>query len=316
MRLNRLLLLFLASAAICFHGAPAQAATNGRLALSCDGNFHDHDDINSSAWELAMCAKAGRVADLVYFGYADHYWENDPTMESQITTSVMTAVNDWGYSPSVIHNAHSDPNAAVNALSAAINVSTVNNPLTIMEAGPAEIIGRALALSKITNPSALQFVTVISHASWNNTHAAQAGPGEGLTDITYSFSDFGTSGKALGANTLQLAFQQQLNDGSYAQYAWAQNSSDIKLQHLYEAGQRANKPAFDCSDSGMMFYCVTGVSNPSPAQVQAFFTATATPTSTPTATPTRTPAPLATPSPTPTTPTPTPSPTPDHDRRR
>ena len=209
-----------------------------------------------------------------------------------------------------------------------------------MEAGPAEIIGRALSLSKITNPSALQFVTVISHASWNNTHAAQAGPSEGLTDTTYSFSDFGTSGKALGANTLQLEFQQKLNDGSYAQYAWAQNSSDIKLQHLYEAGQRANKPAFDCSDSGMMFYCVTGVSNPSPAQVQAFFTAT-TPTPTPTPTPnpiptptpnqSPTPSPTPTPAPTPTptriptstptplaspspTPTPTPSPTPDHDR--
>jgi hypothetical protein len=133
MRLNRLLLL-LASAAICFHGAPAQAAMNGRLALSCDGNFRDHDDINSSAWELAMCAKAGRVADLVYFGYADHCWKNDPTMESQMTTSVTTAVNDWGYSPSVIHNAHADPTAAVNALSAAINVSTASNPLTIMEA--------------------------------------------------------------------------------------------------------------------------------------------------------------------------------------
>src|SRR4029077_11763392 len=189
----------------------------GRLALSCDGNFHDHDDINSSAWELAMCAKAGRGADLVYFDYADHYWENDPTMESQITTSVMTAVNDWGYSPNIIHNAHADPTGAVNALSAAINVSTVNNPLTIMEAGPAEIIGRALALSKGTNPNALKFVTVISHSSWNNTHAAQVGPSEGLTDITYSFSDFGTSGKALGANTLQLVFQQQLNDGPYSQ---------------------------------------------------------------------------------------------------
>ena len=243
-----------------------------------------------------MCAKAGRVADLVYFGYADHYWENDPTMESQITTSVMTAVNDWGYSPSIIHNAHADPTGAVNALSAAINVSTVNNPLTIMEAGPAEIIGRALALSKSTNPSALQFVTVISHASWNNVHAVQFGPGEGLTDMPYAFSDFGTGGKALGANTVQLVFQQKLNDGTYAQYAWAQNSPDIKLQHLYEAGQRANKPAFDCSDSGMMFYAVTGVRETSPAQDQAFFTAT-TPTPTPTPTPPATPNPSWSPTP-------------------
>ncbi len=60
----------------------ASGGVAGRLAVSCDGNLHDHDDINSSAWELAMCAKAGRVADLVYFGYADHYWMNDSTMES------------------------------------------------------------------------------------------------------------------------------------------------------------------------------------------------------------------------------------------
>jgi len=132
----------------------ASGGVAGRLAVSCDGNFHDHDDINSSAWELAMCAKAGRVADLVYFGYADHYWENDSTMESQMKTSVTTAVNDWGYSPSVIHNAHADPTGAVNALSAAINASTAGNPLTIIGAGPMEIIGRALALSKSTNPNA------------------------------------------------------------------------------------------------------------------------------------------------------------------
>jgi hypothetical protein len=54
----------------------------------------------------------------------------------------------------------------MNALSPAINVSTANKPLTIMEAGSAELIGRALALSKSSNPNALPFVTVISHSSW------------------------------------------------------------------------------------------------------------------------------------------------------
>jgi hypothetical protein len=134
----------------------------GRLALSCDGNFHDHDDINSSGWELSMAAKAGRAGVVVYFGYADHYWLTNPTMENNMVTSSTQAASDCGYSPSILHNTRADPTGAMNALSAAINVSTANKPLTIMEADPAELIGRALALSKSTNPNALPFVTVIS----------------------------------------------------------------------------------------------------------------------------------------------------------
>src|SRR4029077_5164252 len=231
---------------------PTPAPVNGvpgRLALSCDGNYHDRDDINSSAWELAMVAKSGRASDLVYFGYNDHYWLSNGTgscpanWEACMTTSVNTSVSDWGINPAVIHNTVADHTAAVNALSAVINVSTVNNPLTIMEAGPAEVIGQALAASKISNPSALQFVTVITHSTWNDTHAKQVActtnsPNEGLAPPCYSYSDFGTQGLALGANLLKLVFQANLNNPTYGQFAWAQTSPDVKLQHLYAAGVR------------------------------------------------------------------------------
>ena len=249
-------------------------AVAGRVALSCDGNFHDHDDINSSGWELAIFAMAGRLSDVVYFGYADHYWMTDSTMEANMVTSSTQAAFDWGYNPSILHNTRADPTGAVNALSAEINKSTATNPLTIIEAGPAELIGRALAQSKATNSGALQYVNVISHSTWNNNHAVQFGPGEGLTDTTYAFRDFGSSGKALGANPIQIPFQQALNNASYSSFAWAQNSPDVKLQHLYARGVAAGKAAFDCSDSGMAYYAMTGVTNANAATYQTFFTGT------------------------------------------
>ena len=256
----------------------------GRLALSCDGNFHDHDDINSSGWELAIFAKAGRTSDVVYFGYADHYWMTDSTMEANMVTSSTQAAADWGYNSNILHNTRANPTGAVNALSAEINKSTASNPLTIMEAGPAELIGRALAQSKQTNSGALQYVTVISHSTWNNVHAVQFGPGEGLTDTPYAFSDFGSSGKALGAKPIQIPFQQALNNPTYASFAWAQNSPDVKLRHLYARGVAAGKTAFDCSDSGMAYYAMTGVTNANASTYQTFFTGT-TPTPTPTPAP-------------------------------
>jgi len=121
----------------------------GRIAISCDGNFHDRDDINSSGWELAIFAQAGRAQDVVYFGYADHYWESDGSMESDMSTSVAQAASDWDYDASVLHDTHTDPTAAVGALAAEINKSTASNPLTVIEAGPAELIGLALVVFMI-----------------------------------------------------------------------------------------------------------------------------------------------------------------------
>jgi hypothetical protein len=185
-------------------------------------------------------------------------------MESDMSTSATQAASDWGYDASVLHDTHTDPTAAVGALAAEINKSTASNPLTVIEAGPAELIGLALVSS---NSNARRYVTVISHSSWNNVHAKRYGPQEGLPDKPYGFGDF----PGLGAKTLMIPFQQALNGCSYNAFAWAKNSKDIRLQHLYERGVAAGKPAFDCSDSGMAYYVVTDDTAASAVKYKIFF---------------------------------------------
>lgn len=247
----------------------------GRLATDNDGNMHDRDDINSIGWELALIAAAGRTSDLVYVGYNNHYWQTSGSgtsgQQKDMTDSTTQAASDWGIPSGVLHNNMTDLTGSINALAAEIAASTSSNKLTIMAAGPMQVTGRALAQARATNPSALQYVTILSHSTWNNTHAAAA-QGEGLTDTPrYSFSDFGNSGLALGAKPVQLALEGRLDAATYASFSWAQNAADVRLQHLYQRGVVAGKQFFDCSDSGMTYYILIGVNNPFPIDYKNFF---------------------------------------------
>ena len=46
----------------------------GRIALSSDGNEHDHDDWAATPLSLALLSAAGLQDKLVLYTYSDHIW--------------------------------------------------------------------------------------------------------------------------------------------------------------------------------------------------------------------------------------------------
>lgn len=236
--------------------------TSARIAISCDGNFHDRDDITSSALEIAQLAKAQWQSHLVCFIYADHYWRTTPSWEGDMFSSVVNTASQWGgFDPAIFYNGTPQHDAAVAALTGEINKSSASDRLIILALGPMEIVGQAVAGSV---SSARPYVTLVSHSSWNNMHAIQAGPNEGLTGPTYSFNTIGS----LGARLCQIPFESVLNDAPYGAFYWLRDSTDPKLQWLYARGQTAAKSAFDCSDSGVVYFVLTGDQNATPAKYQ------------------------------------------------
>ncbi|MGI9115156.1 MAG: hypothetical protein ACR2FX_09010 [Chthoniobacterales bacterium] len=282
-------------------------ASTGRIAVSEDGNYHDRDDICSGALIVAQFAQAGAAARLVYYGYADHYWLSDPAREELMRQSVVNTATMWGgFNLGVFYNVTQQTSAAISALTAEINRSTSNDPLTIVAAGPMQVIGQALAQSESSRRA---YVTVISHSTWNDTHAAEYGPKEGLSGPTYTFNELGQ----LGANVVHIHDQNAGLDKPYEQFTWLRDSGDSRLVWLWLRAQAAAKSTFDCSDAGMVYFALTGDDSATPAKLQALLTAsssTPTPTPTPTPVPTPSPTPITSPSPTITPlPTATPSPT-------
>ncbi len=214
---------------------------------------------------MAILSKSGRAPDVVYYGFNDHYWSTRGSLQSEMFTSVNETPKYWsGFDPAAFIGVRNHQAEAFAALTDAINQSSATDPLTIIEAGPAQVIGIALARS---NPAARPFVTVISHSPDNDTHATTKGPGEGLAAPRYNFA-------ALGVMGAQLVHIQDQNPGlnrPYDEFRWLRDSTDPKLHWLWDRGQAAGKSTFDCSDAGMAYFFVTGDPACTPGKLRTFF---------------------------------------------
>lgn len=236
-----------------------------RVGLSSDGNYHDKDDWTSIGMAFAQLTQKGKGDAFTYCGHSDHYWRTDTSWESEMQTSVDGATSRFG--PFVrlnSFNARANTINAVNALAAQISASTATNRLGILGTGPMQVIGLAVAQS---NPAARQYVTLYSHSPWNDTHAVAVGPGEGLTGTTYSFAGIGD----LGVHLVHIPNQNPGLSRPYSEYSWMQNSPDANLRWLYGRGTTANKATFDCSDTGLTYYLLTGDPLCNPSKLKALF---------------------------------------------
>lgn len=237
--------------------------TAARIAISADGNRHDRDDICSSAMEVALLAKNGKQRKLVYFGYNDHHWLSDQAWETDMATSVFETANQWGgYDSLVFKDVTTNHSAAVTALAYEINQSTATNPLIVLGLGPMQVIGEAVATSSLI---ARPYVTLISHSRWNDIHATQSGASEGLVGTAYNYSAIG----AMGVKLCQIQNQNTLLKAPYSSFYWLRESADSKLKWLWQRGHVAGKPPFDCSDSGVVYFVLTGDQAADPAKYQS-----------------------------------------------
>jgi hypothetical protein len=241
----------------------------GRIAISSDGNYHDHDDICSTPIAIAILAKTGNASRLVWYEYSDHFWLSDPAMAADMKVSARNTAAMWGgFSAGIFHDGHRHTTRTVKALTNEINKSTAADRLTILAAGPEQTIGMAVADS---NPGARQYVTVISHGYFNDYHAtdptSNGAVAEGLTGPTYDWDTLG----AMGVQRIHIPDQNANLNVPYDQFYWLRDSPDPLLQWLWQRGQVAGKSTFDCSDAGMTYYLIFGDQYGTPAKLKTLF---------------------------------------------
>lgn len=244
---------------------------NKRLAISCDGNLHDRDDICAVSMEIGILAKAGVQSKVVYFGYNDHYWKTSSAQQTDETNSVLNSAKSWaGFDMTKFISARTYHSTAVTMLKNEINKSTSTDSLIIAGLGPMQIVGEAIAAS---DPTKRKYVRVVSHSTWNNEHAGRYGSGEGLSGTRYNLES-GYSCKpisGMGVKISKIKDQNQTVSAAYSYYYWLRDATDSRLNLIYKEGLIAAKSNFDCSDAGVIWYILKNDQNGSPSKLKAFF---------------------------------------------
>jgi hypothetical protein len=130
----------------------------------------------------------------------------------------------------------------------AINASSENDPLWIVEAGEPDVIGLAL---DATPKEKHKFVKVVTHHPANDN----AGDFYKWQDIL----DFGVEEVRIPDQNINLKVEE-------SKWDWAKNHEDDRIQFVWVMGKMAEvddvvnfqKGKWDCSDAGMILYWITG----------------------------------------------------------
>ena len=255
----------------------------GRIAISSDGNEHDHDDWAATPFSLALLAAKGLQDQLVLYTYSDHIWgsnaQHPPNSnhtqigaKEEMNVSALEGKNQFGFDNTNFIEAVSNKQAAYNAMAAAIDASSASDPLFILGAGPMHVIRMGLERS---NANKHQYVTIISHSTWNENHAKNDHGGMSWPNMKSTFSN---------ANFVDILDQNGGTgyDGMRAlitKFSWIQTSS-ARNNPLYQAGSwdwlyerqetciKKNGTEFDPSDAGMVIYLLTGEEQTNPSDAK------------------------------------------------
>lgn len=265
----------------------------GRIAISSDGNEHDHDDWAATPLSLALLSAANLQDKLVVYTYSDHIWgsnQDHPTSESGLTAyeqmkeSALSGQKWFGFDNTRFICAVDNAEVAYINLSKAINESTAEDPLIIIAAGPMQVVGEAINRSDI---SKRQYVTLISHSGWNDNHSNKphkqfwdTHSGWTFNEIKNKFSN--TDGGDL--KTIKITSQNGGKDydglkASKEKFDWMK-TSESRNNKAYKPGAWAwlysrmetcvKKGSFDASDAGMVLYMLTGVEKTNPELLKDF----------------------------------------------
>lgn len=266
----------------CFHISKSQTIpySTGRIVISCDGNEHDEDDWAATPLSLALLAAKGLQDQVVVYSFSDHTWGSNkekPGADAQMRESAFIGGKTFGFKKTKFIEAVMAPNYAIIEMTTQINQSSAKNPLTIIAAGPMEIIGTSLNEADSVK---LKFVRLISHSTWNDEHADKPYAWEDHKGWTWEkikekFAPYG----------LQLDHILDQNGGTdyeglkakKSEYDWLKTSSkkDAKpfekgswdwMYGRLEAAQKGDE--FDPSDAGMVVYLLTGKQKTNPEDVK------------------------------------------------
>lgn len=285
------ILLTLFSAEVIFAQEPLWEG-KGRIAISSDGNEHDHDDWAATPLSLALLAASGLQDQLVMYTYSDHVWgsnQDHPTSESGLTAyehmreSTLIGQQMFGFDNTRFICAVDNAEVAYNALRDVINESSAENPLIIIAAGPMQVVGEAISRSEIDKR---QYVTLISHSGWNDNHSDKPHKqywdnhsGWTFQEIKDEFSN-DENGNLV---TNRISDQNGGNDydglkATKEKFDWLK-TSEARNHKSYKGSSWdwlysrlitcIKKGDIDASDAGMVLYMLTGVEKTNPEMVKS-----------------------------------------------
>ena len=228
----------------------------GRIAIVADGNSPDPDDLGGTAISIALLRAAGLEDRLVHYSHSCDLVRDDRISEKaekeshhlmQVTCD-MTARRWGGFGNLTFYDAIWQKDDTINDLAWAINASTAEDPLWIIEAGEPDIIGMAL---KKTPKEKHKFVKVVTH------HPANDNAGDFYT--WQQILDFGIEEVRIPDQNINLKV-------GIEKWDWAKNHADPRIQLIWTIGKIAEvdnivkfqKGKWDCSDAGMILYWITG----------------------------------------------------------
>ncbi|MFC2110292.1 hypothetical protein ACFLSU_06965 [Bacteroidota bacterium] len=228
----------------------------GRIAIVADGNSPDPDDLGGTAVSLALLRSAGLEDRLVHYSHSCdlvvlHRISEAAEKERHAmmqTTCDGTARRWGGFDHITFLDAKWKLDETIKDLVKAINASSAEDPLWIVEAGEPDVIGFAL---EAASKEKYKYVKVITHHPANDN----AGDFYKWQDIL----DFGIEEVRIPDQNIKLKVKE-------SEWDWAMNHSDVRIQFIWLMGKMAEidnvvkfqKGKWDCSDAGMALYWLTG----------------------------------------------------------
>jgi hypothetical protein len=228
----------------------------GRVAIVADGNSPDPDDLGGTAVSIALLRAAGLEERLVHYSHScdlirvDRISEKAEVERHALMQSAcdVTARRWGGFDDFTFFDAKWQMDATIKDLAKAINASTAEDPLWIIEAGEPDIIGFAL---DATSKEKHKFVKVVTHHPAND----DAGDFYEWQEIL----DFGVEEVRIPDQNIDLKVDIE-------KWEWARTHPDPRIQQVWIQGKIAEvddvvkfqKGYWDCSDAGMVLYWITG----------------------------------------------------------
>ncbi|MEL6977734.1 MAG: hypothetical protein AAGM38_03530 [Pseudomonadota bacterium] len=236
------------------------AATSDQIIFHFDGNNNDSDDI-AALPIAALLSKAAGIEDKITLYFGNNLSEKNETQ--------LTALRESAAFAESIGVSTVDYQANIAGATASL-AALINSGQTILfiEGGPMEALYRALDAS---NSSLHGNVTLVSHASWNETRDVISRPGvkeaRTLDDIEDDFPS---------VRVVEISDQNKGKNNSEGFYnsgfSWMDGSGDSTIAAAREAMKGAGKTnkLNDASDTGMLYYALTGDQNGDARDVRAY----------------------------------------------
>lgn len=244
--------------------------------MASDGNKSDADDHGATAMAIAMLHYAGLLDKLVYVGHSSLYRSGCASSHGNwcdlMDTSTIGTLLRLGGDTSIVHSFEADfsdngqLDQSITAFTAAIDASGPGDSLWIYCAGPMDVVYRAISAAL---PAKRAYVKCISHSSWNENSR--------FGGLTYNWSDMENDFTADGVEFYEIKDQNNSNgeldfrDESStpgSNWSWLTDSTAppfwqwLRNRNLDPWYIQKNKPgAFDISDSGMMYWLISGGPN-------------------------------------------------------